>query len=129
MGSIRLFLAFSVLMSHADAFNINIISEQVAVQAFFIISGFYTSLILPQKYEKCSAFVFYKNRLLRLFPTYLFMLLLSFGVLYALDVGIFIYIDKLEKVFAHGVFMAVSCLWANIAMLGQDGLSASGGRS
>ncbi len=120
MGSIRLFLAFAVLMSHADAFDINIIPGQVAVQAFFMISGFYMSLILAQKYEKCSVFVFYTNRLLRLFPTYLFMLLLSFGVLYALDVGIFIYIGKFEKVFTHGVFMAVSYLWANTAVLGQE---------
>jgi len=120
MGLIRLSLAFAVLMSHADACDFNIIPGQVAVQAFFIISGFYMSLILEQKYEKCRIFVFYTNRLLRLFPTYLFMLFVSFGVLYVLDVGIFIYIDKLKKVFTHGVFMAVSYLWANIAVLGQE---------
>jgi len=120
MGSIRLFLAFAVLMSHADACDINIIPGQVAVQAFFIISGFYMSLILTQKYEKCSVFVFYTNRLLRLFPAYLFMLFVSFGLLYALDVGILMYIDKFKKVFTHGLFMAVSYLWANIAVLGQE---------
>lgn len=120
MGSIRLFLAFAVLLSHADAFDINIIPGQVAVQAFFIISGFYMSLILAQKYNKGSVFVFYTNRLLRLFPGYLFMLFVSFGLLYTLDVGIFIYIDKFKKVFTHGVFMAVSYLWANIAVLGQE---------
>ncbi|MBN1843264.1 MAG: acyltransferase [Deltaproteobacteria bacterium] len=120
MGSIRLFLAFAVLMSHADAFDISIIPGQVAVQAFFMISGFYMSLILAQKYKTCSVFVFYTNRLLRLFPTYLFMLFLSFGVLYAFDVGIFVYIDKFKKVFTHGVFMAVLYLWANVAVLGQE---------
>lgn len=120
MGLIRLFLAFAVLMSHADAFDINIIPGQVAVQAFFIISGFYMALILAQKYKECSVFVFYTNRLLRLFPAYLFMLFVSLGLLYALDVGIFIYIDKFKKVFTNGLFMAVSYLWANIAVMGQE---------
>jgi peptidoglycan/LPS O-acetylase OafA/YrhL len=77
-------------------------------------------MILAHKYEKCSVMVFYTNRLLRLFPAYLFMLFVSFGVLYALDVGIFVYIDRFEKVFTHGVFMAVSYLWTNIAVLGQE---------
>ena len=120
MGSIRLFLAFAVLVSHADACDVNIIPGHVAVQAFFIISGFYMSLILEQKYDKRSVFVFYTNRLLRLFPTYQLMLFVSFGVLYALDVGIFVHIHKFERVFTHGLFMAVSYLWANIALLGQE---------
>jgi len=120
MGSIRLFLAFAVLMSHAQVYDFNVIPGHVAVQAFFIISGFYMSLILNQKYKECSVFVFYTNRLLRLFPTYLFMLFVSFILLYTLEIGIFTRIDKFEKVFTHGVFMAVSYLWTNIAVLGQE---------
>ncbi|MHA2428144.1 MAG: hypothetical protein ACXADB_08990 [Candidatus Hermodarchaeia archaeon] len=55
MGSIRLFLAFAVLMSHAGVCDIEIIPGHVAVQTFFIISGFYMSLILAQKYgDKCG---------------------------------------------------------------------------
>lgn len=120
MGSIRLFLAFAVLMSHAGVCDIEIIPGHVAVQAFFIISGFYMSLILSQKYNNCGFSVFYINRLLRLFPTYLIVLLVSLGVLFVFDVGIFTGIDRFEKVFTRSLFMALSYFWTNIAIIGQE---------
>jgi peptidoglycan/LPS O-acetylase OafA/YrhL len=120
MGSIRLFLAFAVLVSHAVVLDIEIIPATVAVQSFFIISGFYMSLILNEKYESSGLFVFYTNRLLRLFPTYVFVLLLSFIALHAFDVGIFTRSDKFQEVLTGDRFMALSYLWTNVAILGQD---------
>ena len=120
MGSIRLFLAFAVLASHATALDIDVMPATVAVQAFFIISGFYMSLILNEKYESSGVLVFYTNRLLRLFPTYLLILLLSFIALNAFDVGIFTRSDKFHAVLTGSHFMALSYLWTNVGILGQD---------
>lgn len=73
MGIIRLLLALSVVISHCgNIFGINLISSQTAVQSFYIISGFYMSLILNEKYiDKNNSFkLFITNRLLRLYPIY-----------------------------------------------------------
>jgi len=48
------------------------VGGQIAVQSFFIISGFYMSLILNEKYigKNNSYKLFISNRLLRLYPVY-----------------------------------------------------------
>jgi peptidoglycan/LPS O-acetylase OafA/YrhL len=120
MGSVRLFLAFAVLASHAAALDVDIMPGTVAVQAFFIISGFYMALILDEKYKGFAPFVFYTNRLLRLFPTYLLILLLSFIALIAFDVGIFTRSEKFHEVLTGSHLMTLSYLWTNVAILGQD---------
>jgi len=120
MGSIRLFLAIAVVGSHAVALDFDIMPGKAAVQAFFIISGFYMSLILNEKYKRSGLFVFYTNRFLRLFPTYWFVLLLSLIALYSFDVGVFTRPDKLERALTNGPFLALSYLWTNIAVLGQE---------
>jgi len=120
MGSIRLFLAFAVLMSHAGVCDIEVIPGHVAVQTFFIISGFYMALILSQKYKECSALVFYSNRLLRLFPTYLVMLLVSIVALFVFDMGLFTNAYRVEKAFTQSPFMAVLYSWTNVAIVGQE---------
>jgi peptidoglycan/LPS O-acetylase OafA/YrhL len=50
-------------------------SGNAAVYCFFVISGFYMSLILNEKYLGAgAAWRFYTNRILRLLPTYLVVL-------------------------------------------------------
>lgn len=77
VGLLRLFLALVVLNSHLPIMNIDppvsrIFHSFVAVCAFFIISGFYMSLVLNETYatRQHGLADFYLNRLLRLFPTY-----------------------------------------------------------
>jgi len=80
MGIIRFLLAISVVIAHSKAiFGINIVGGQIAVQSFFIISGFYMSLILNEKYiNKNKSFkLFITNRLLRLYPLYWAVLILT----------------------------------------------------
>ena len=120
MGSIRLFLAFAVLMSHSGVCDIEIVPGHVAVQTFFIISGFYMSLILSTKYNNSHISIFYVNRLLRLFPTYLAVLMVSVVVLFVFDVGIFANANRVEKVFTRSLFMTVLYLWTNVAIVGQE---------
>jgi len=119
MGSIRLFLACAVLVSHATALTVEIMPGHVAVQVFFIISGFYMSLILNEKYSTSTS-LFYTNRLFRLFPTYLVVLVLSIAALFSFDVAVFTRMDRFERVFSHGLFMAGTYVWANIGVLGQE---------
>jgi peptidoglycan/LPS O-acetylase OafA/YrhL len=86
MGLLRVFLALSVVVCHANApFAQYLIWADVAVKLFFIISGFYMSLILSGKYRKDRYWFFYSNRMLRLYPSYLIAFLLTLGVAFAAE--------------------------------------------
>jgi peptidoglycan/LPS O-acetylase OafA/YrhL len=81
MGLLRFILAISVVISHSTpVFGISIVGGQMAVQLFYIISGFYMSLVLNEKYlpGKGSYKLFISNRFLRLFPIYWIVLLFTF---------------------------------------------------
>jgi len=75
MGLIRLLLAISVITAHSSSIlGLNFIQGQLAVEVFFMISGFYMALILTEKYHQSKTF--FTNRLLKIFPTYWFVLIL-----------------------------------------------------
>lgn len=75
MGLIRLLLAISVITVHASPiFGLNFIQGQLAVEVFFMISGFYMALILSEKYTNTKTFI--TNRFLKIFPTYWLILVL-----------------------------------------------------
>lgn len=83
MGLLRLFLALNVLIEHANIFNdIKLVSYMLngghAVPVFFMISGFYMSLILNGSYKenRYGNLAFYVSRYLRLWPVYIVVLLL-----------------------------------------------------
>lgn len=79
MGFLRLLLATSVVIAHCGSlFNLEFVGGQIAVQSFFIISGFYMSLILNEKYTSNGSYLlFITNRALRLYPIYWVVLLLT----------------------------------------------------
>jgi len=80
MGLIRFLLAVSVIIAHSTPiFGIRLVGGQTAVQAFFILSGFYMALVLNEKYigENNSYKLFITNRLLRLYPIYWTVLILT----------------------------------------------------
>ncbi len=72
MGILRVILALSVLASHSSPLFSTLIGGGLAVKVFFAISGFYMALILTEKYANLK--LFFTNRLLRLYPTYSFVL-------------------------------------------------------
>lgn len=88
MGFLSFFLAISILVFHSNPlFGSYLISTNIAVNLFFVITGFYISLVLNEKYVKKnnSYELFITNRLLRIFPLYwiiLFLTLLSSLILY-----------------------------------------------
>jgi peptidoglycan/LPS O-acetylase OafA/YrhL len=80
MGIIRILLALSVTLDHiGPIFGFSMLKGGMAVQAFFIISGFYISLILNEKYisKNKSYFLYISNRFLRIYPIYYIALLLT----------------------------------------------------
>jgi peptidoglycan/LPS O-acetylase OafA/YrhL len=72
MGLLRTFLALSVLFVHAGApFGLRGLPGDMALQTFFLISGFYMTLVLSDRYAGPGGLLnFARNRALRLFPIY-----------------------------------------------------------
>jgi|SRR5665213_678635 len=78
MGLLRFLLAMSVVVYHVGPiFGMRLILGPAAVEVFFAISGFYMAMILTNKYH--SSVTFYINRFLRLYPSYLLIVLGSWG--------------------------------------------------
>lgn len=80
MGVLRMMLALAVICEHIGGTPVLQFwfSAKMAVLIFFVISGFYMSLIYATKYSKYKNgyTLFYSNRALRLYPTYFFSLTL-----------------------------------------------------
>ncbi len=72
MGILRILLAIAVVITHSDSFfGVKLTGGLVAVEVFFIISGFYMTMILEEKYTgKGSYKLFLSNRFLRLYPMF-----------------------------------------------------------
>lgn len=87
MGLYRLLLALSVVIYHAfPLFGYTLLGGAIPVNVFFIISGFYMTLILSEKYvgKNGSYKLFITNRILRIYPLYWVILGLTifFGYLW-----------------------------------------------
>ncbi|MGP0085107.1 MAG: acyltransferase family protein [Steroidobacteraceae bacterium] len=78
MGALRLFLAISVVTWHLGLRG-DLPTGYVAVLLFYMISGFYMSMVINDKYSKLpeSTWRFYLARLLRIWPLYFVVLLLT----------------------------------------------------
>ena len=52
MGVLRLFLALSVVNAHGgNLLGFQLVDPTMAVQTFYMISGFYMALVLHEKYQ------------------------------------------------------------------------------
>jgi peptidoglycan/LPS O-acetylase OafA/YrhL len=82
MGVLRVLLALSVVIAHSQAvLGTRLVGGVIAVQMFFIISGFYMTLILSRKYVGPGSYsLFLSNRFLRLFPVYWLVLVITLVV-------------------------------------------------
>ncbi|MEM6802707.1 MAG: acyltransferase [Bacteroidota bacterium] len=125
MGVIRVLLALSVVIAHSNPiFGIELVGGPVAVQAFYMISGFYMALILHEKYKKPSQYgLFISNRFLRIYPIYWFILLCSIGlgIIVGMDSGNFLGLEALKGDAASMSFSTKSAiLWSHLVLFGQD---------
>lgn len=101
MGLLRFLFATSVLIWHSGyIFGFNIIDDKVAVNSFYLISGFYMALVLDKKYigKNGSYRLFITNRFLRIYPLYLFTLLVMLVFIF---MKFFLHIGSSDNVIAH----------------------------
>lgn len=124
MGLIRLLLAISVVLHHSNSiFGIFFIDGEYAVQAFYIISGFYMSLILNEKYYNKPYKLFITNRIMRIYPIYFVVLLITFIV--SLSAGLLInnygFIRLYINYFSNmNIFNLMFLAFVNLFIIGQD---------
>lgn len=125
MGLLRFLLAVFVVASHATfigfplpeglsyaSWNLIGIGGRQAVAIFFVISGFYMSMVLNTKYAS-GIWTFYANRFLRLWPTYAVSVLL---VLLLLPTK-----ESITTMTAHtSLWFQVYVWFSNIFILGSD---------
>jgi len=130
MGSIRTLLAIAVVFSHTSGFVF--VGGQLAVQLFYMISGFLISYILVEckSYDRPSKF--YVNRILRLYPIYWLVALATLGF-YAIALispsiakYVQIYPDFVDVYKNVGGLGASFLVFANAFLIGQDWIMFSG---
>ncbi|MFN5183280.1 MAG: acyltransferase family protein [Bacteroidota bacterium] len=83
MGLVRTILALCVAAFHSFSIGgLSFTGGKVSVQCFYIISGFYMALILNEKYlgESFSYLKFIKSRIIRIYPAYFIVMILSFFI-------------------------------------------------
>ncbi|WP_283205293.1 acyltransferase [Cupriavidus pauculus] len=141
---IRFWLAIAVVFAHmGPLYGFHMMDGRTAVQMFFVISGFYTALILSEKYPtgREGVLLFYGNRFLRIFPSYWLVLALSviIGLLEVHWGGMFhtfgavrSWIERASTLPADALaYMVLSNLflfgmdWGYFLVIGQDGLAWS----
>jgi peptidoglycan/LPS O-acetylase OafA/YrhL len=118
MGFLRTLLALSVVLDHLGGGTTDwLVGGRLAVQLFYVISGFLISYVLTATdHYQGSVGRFYANRALRLYPVYLAVAALTL-LAHAADGGAFWrFYDALP--FAAELFLGVS----NLLILGQDWL-------
>lgn len=117
MGLLRLSLAMAVLLGHLPIASYQFVNAAVAVQGFYIISGFYMALVLDGKYSKLGRF--YSNRLLRLAPTYFVVMVIAAAVLWGLNASATGSPEIFAKAFANPT-TALVMAFENVAIVGQE---------
>lgn len=128
MGLIRFILACFVVMYHCGQFEgFKIMQGPEAVQTFYIISGFYMSLILHEKYwHQPNAYrLFISNRLLKLLPAYwltiLVTVILSFSVALFTGGGNWSFLNNYHQ-YGNSLnpFAIIFFICSNLFIVGQD---------
>jgi len=117
MGMVRVMLAMAVVLSHLPLASYKFLSGGLAVQSFFIISGFYMALVLDGKYKDIG--LFYSNRLLRLFPTYFVMVALTMIAVFGFNGSVTITPELIDRILQNPVTTVVMVI-ENIVMVGQE---------
>lgn len=129
MGVFRILLAVSVFCGHAQPIGgLRWLDANLAVELFFVISGFYMQLVLDSKYTKAklgSAWIrkFYQARYFRLLPIYVIGILLAaiLGLLRpgTAPVSVWKFVFELPHTLGNQLFQLFLIL-TNATMLFQD---------
>lgn len=125
MGILRTILALAVVVYHSyKLFGLRMCGGQVAVEAFYMISGFYMALILNEKYVGVGSYKkFILSRFYRIFPVYwiilIVALLLSLIGYYGFNHSYYLsrYINNYSCLSGFTIFYFV---FENLIVIGQD---------
>lgn len=121
MGTFRFLLAIAVAVTHYHGVwgYDPMITAEMAVQCFYMVSGFLIALILSGKYDTTTAAglsLFYSNRALRIFVPYWTFLLLTAVSLWLAGVQIYMFAYWHEMNFTTRLYVT----FTNIFILGQE---------
>ena len=134
MGILRLALALCVFAAHSQSFKIPFLKGDIAVEIFFVMSGFYMQLILGNFYTFSKMGdnwikKFYINRYLRIFPTYFIVgittLILAglkqllFSEALVAPFNVIAEVSQLQNSFSN-VILKVFLLFTNLGIFFQD---------
>lgn len=133
MGILRVLLAAIVVVHHIPGyfpgnpsfpFVLRRLDAMVCVLIFYIISGFYMSLVINEKYSKAPNFPgsFYASRAMRIFPLYWIILVLF----YAFDVGTE-HLGNVGNIRGLSGFAWFAQVFMNVTTLGLDLVPSLGG--
>lgn len=124
MGYIRFILALCVVIDHIGSiYGYKMLPGILAVKSFFIISGFYMSLVLHEKYINIPHWrlIFYINRYLRLAPLYLLILILTLLCAIIFNRTRYFTLPELYYLVQHmELYELLLLVVANLSMIGQD---------
>lgn len=126
MGSVRTLLATAVVFAHSYGFVF--VGGKLAVQLFYVISGFLISYILVEAGTYRTVSSFYANRFLRLFPIYWFVTVLTIIAISSASL-IFNQTHPTISTFeALGFDGKVALTLSNVLIFGQDWIMFTGVR-
>lgn len=128
MGLLRFILALAVIIAHSEPlFGLIFIPREMAVQSFYIISGFYMAFILNEKYVGPDSYkLFITNRFLRLYPVYWTIAGLTVVMAFiSLKITGFPYMIRFYIKYSHlmNIKSFVYIIATNLFIVGQDSLS------
>lgn len=127
MGSLRTLFAIAVVFGHTYGFVF--VGGKLAVQLFYIISGFFISYVLVEAKTYRTVYGFYINRFLRLFPIYWFIALLTIIAITIASI-IFNQTHQVISTFdAVGFYGKLSLVLSNLFLFGQDWIMFTGVRA
>jgi peptidoglycan/LPS O-acetylase OafA/YrhL len=126
MGLIRILLALAVADFHSHTMtlashvlDLGWVNGEIAVETFFVISGFYMALILSGKYADKGVLSFYRSRFLRLYPGYWLACIMTIIVLFTTqEMNLTDYWQDLF--YRHGWSDLAWNLVLNVFFFGQD---------
>jgi peptidoglycan/LPS O-acetylase OafA/YrhL len=131
MGILRLCLALAVVITHSEAIFgwtfTRLTGGMLAVQMFYVISGFYMALVLNRRYTGPGSYRrFVANRFLRLYPSYAAVALFTLLACGAVTWWSGSPIRPLDDWTASGAALSaqslVAVIAANALLVGQDAL-------
>lgn len=134
MGIIRFLLALAVVIVHSSPiFGLELVPGYLAVQSFYIISGFLMAFVYNEKYihQDKANYLFLSNRILKLYPLYLLVILLValLGILYGFalkDWGKFRFYNEVYTQSPQSLGALSLVFLTNITLIGQDIISFFG---